>query len=213
MTMLKTFLFVTCAVAMAALWLYAGPVKAESAEKMAAVEKPALATFAGGCFWCMEKPFDKLEGVLSTTSGYSGGWVDGFTLAYYDPAGGTALSQVEVLFYENDPNSPDFPGGDPASLLLGSYTLTDLPGDGAHVIAVDVSDSPLLVPEHVWVEFDFTNSPEAGLVLFDPPTVGSSADLFEVHSIDIFVGCGGFLSQASHRPRTNLDTVSLQFLA
>ena len=33
----------------------------------------AKATFAGGCFWCMEPPFDKLEGVLSTTSGYTGG--------------------------------------------------------------------------------------------------------------------------------------------
>ena len=33
----------------------------------------ARATFAGGCFWCMEPPFDKLEGVVSTTSGYTGG--------------------------------------------------------------------------------------------------------------------------------------------
>ena len=33
----------------------------------------ARATFAGGCFWCMEPPFDKLEGVVSVTSGYTGG--------------------------------------------------------------------------------------------------------------------------------------------
>ena len=33
----------------------------------------AKATFAGGCFWCMEPPFDKLDGVTSTTSGYTGG--------------------------------------------------------------------------------------------------------------------------------------------
>ena len=33
----------------------------------------ATATFAGGCFWCMEGPFDELDGVLSTTSGYTGG--------------------------------------------------------------------------------------------------------------------------------------------
>jgi peptide-methionine (S)-S-oxide reductase len=31
------------------------------------------ATFAGGCFWCMEPPFDTLAGVISTTSGYTGG--------------------------------------------------------------------------------------------------------------------------------------------
>ena len=31
------------------------------------------ATFAGGCFWCMEPPFDELDGVVSTTSGYTGG--------------------------------------------------------------------------------------------------------------------------------------------
>jgi peptide-methionine (S)-S-oxide reductase len=32
-----------------------------------------VAVFAGGCFWCMEGPFDKLDGVISTTSGYTGG--------------------------------------------------------------------------------------------------------------------------------------------
>jgi methionine-S-sulfoxide reductase len=32
-----------------------------------------VATFAGGCFWCMEPPFDKLDGVISTVSGYMGG--------------------------------------------------------------------------------------------------------------------------------------------
>jgi peptide-methionine (S)-S-oxide reductase len=32
-----------------------------------------IATFAGGCFWCMERPFDEVDGVISTTSGYTGG--------------------------------------------------------------------------------------------------------------------------------------------
>jgi len=38
-----------------------------------AEEPQDLATFAGGCFWCMEAPFDKLDGVISTTSGYTAG--------------------------------------------------------------------------------------------------------------------------------------------
>jgi hypothetical protein len=33
----------------------------------------AKATFAGGCFWCMEPPYDELDGVMSTISGYIGG--------------------------------------------------------------------------------------------------------------------------------------------
>ncbi len=33
----------------------------------------AVATFAGGCFWCMEPPFEKMPGVISVTSGYTGG--------------------------------------------------------------------------------------------------------------------------------------------
>lgn len=36
-------------------------------------QNTATAIFAGGCFWCMEKPFDELPGILSTTSGYTGG--------------------------------------------------------------------------------------------------------------------------------------------
>src|SRR5262252_2609078 len=48
-----------------------------AAASMTALAQPAeglqKATFAGGCFWCMEPPFDKLEGVVSTTSGYTGG--------------------------------------------------------------------------------------------------------------------------------------------
>ena len=36
-------------------------------------EEVAVATFAGGCFWCMEHPYDELEGVISTTVGYTGG--------------------------------------------------------------------------------------------------------------------------------------------
>ena len=44
---------------------------AEPASTQAKVMNQKKATFAGGCFWCMEKPFEQVEGVLSVTSGYS----------------------------------------------------------------------------------------------------------------------------------------------
>ena len=38
-------------------------------------ETLAVATFAGGCFWCVESDFDKVPGVVKTISGYTGGQV------------------------------------------------------------------------------------------------------------------------------------------
>jgi peptide-methionine (S)-S-oxide reductase len=53
--------------------LGAGSALAQPAKLPATPPGAAVATFAGGCFWCMEAPFDKLDGVLATTSGYTGG--------------------------------------------------------------------------------------------------------------------------------------------
>ncbi|HAR45534.1 MAG: peptide-methionine (S)-S-oxide reductase [Nitrospirae bacterium GWC2_57_13] len=56
------------------------------------------ATFAGGCFWCMEPPFHKLKGVVSTNSGYAGGLKDNPTYEEVS-AGGTGHTEaVEVLY-------------------------------------------------------------------------------------------------------------------
>jgi peptide-methionine (S)-S-oxide reductase len=44
-----------------------------AAHSSAQATQHATAIFAGGCFWCMEPPFDALDGVVSTTSGYTGG--------------------------------------------------------------------------------------------------------------------------------------------
>ncbi len=60
----------------------------------------AYATFAGGCFWCMEKPYDHLEGVISTTSGFSGGKTVNPTYREVS-RGGTG--HIEVVQVEYDP--------------------------------------------------------------------------------------------------------------
>lgn len=58
------------------------------------------ATFAGGCFWCMEPPFDQLEGVVSTTSGYAGG--DEVNPTYKQVASGRT-GHTEVIQVEYNP--------------------------------------------------------------------------------------------------------------
>jgi peptide-methionine (S)-S-oxide reductase len=59
----------------------------------------AVATFAGGCFWCMEPPYDKLDGVISTTSGYAGGPERNPT--YQEVAGGrTGHAEVVQVVYD-----------------------------------------------------------------------------------------------------------------
>ncbi len=59
----------------------------------------AIATFAGGCFWCMEGPFDELDGVLSTTSGYTGGQTVNPTYEEVS-AGGTGHAEAVQVMYD-----------------------------------------------------------------------------------------------------------------
>ena len=57
------------------------------------------ATFAGGCFWCMEAPFDKLPGVVSVTSGYTGGNMKHPTYKQVS-AGGTGHAEAVQVVYD-----------------------------------------------------------------------------------------------------------------
>jgi peptide-methionine (S)-S-oxide reductase len=59
----------------------------------------AAATFAGGCFWCMEPPFDRIEGVIATTSGYTGGEVPNPSYEQVS-SGGTGHAEAVRVIYD-----------------------------------------------------------------------------------------------------------------
>ena len=95
---------------------------APDAAAQAPAPKPAVATFAGGCFWCMEPPYDKLPGVISTTSGYMGGkkryptyeevsagWTGHTEVVQvaYDPAKVSYDKLLEVFWRNIDPTVKD----------------------------------------------------------------------------------------------------------
>jgi peptide-methionine (S)-S-oxide reductase len=80
------------------------------------------ATFAGGCFWCMEHPFDEIPGVVSVTSGYTGGQKMNPTYeevsaggtghaesvqVVYDPARVTYEKLLNVFWHNIDPTAKD----------------------------------------------------------------------------------------------------------
>lgn len=80
------------------------------------------ATFAGGCFWCMEPPFEKIEGVHSTTVGYTGGSEKNPTYeevssgrtghaesieVVYDPAKVDYAKLLQVFWHNIDPVAVD----------------------------------------------------------------------------------------------------------
>jgi peptide-methionine (S)-S-oxide reductase len=62
------------------------------------------ATFAGGCFWCMEAPFDKLPGVVSVTVGYTGGKTKDPTYKQVS-AGGTGHAEAVQIVYDPEKTS------------------------------------------------------------------------------------------------------------
>ena len=92
---------------------------AESASNSGRLE---TATFAGGCFWCLEEALDKVDGVVSTTSGYTGGQKSSPTYeevsaggtghtesvqVMYDPQKVTYAKLLETFWHNIDPTTPD----------------------------------------------------------------------------------------------------------
>ncbi len=102
----------------AAILLALATSAARAEDQPSTVGDTAVALFAGGCFWCMEPPFDKTEGVLETISGYAGGSQadatykrvsSGRTDHYeviriqYDPAKVAYATLLEVFWRNVDP--------------------------------------------------------------------------------------------------------------
>lgn len=82
-------LYQWCGAVLCAL-LMAGAAGAAELEK---------AVFAGGCFWCMEAPFDSLPGVVSVTVGYTGGYTKNPTYKEVS-AGGTGHAEAVQIVYD-----------------------------------------------------------------------------------------------------------------
>ncbi len=70
-----------------------------AADKMAASGEQRIATFAGGCFWCVEFDFDNVPGVLRTISGYTGGHLKDPTYKQIS-AGGTGHREAVRIFFD-----------------------------------------------------------------------------------------------------------------
>lgn len=74
--------------------------------KASAKPGTAVAVFAGGCFWCMQPPYDKLPGVISTEAGYTGGHTSQPTYRQVS-AGGTGHAEAVRITY--DPRKVSYP--------------------------------------------------------------------------------------------------------
>ena len=74
---MKTLLIILCCIAVVTVGTVVAKNKSPAAtpgnSAMVEDQKGQRAMFAGGCFWCMEKPFEQLDGVSSVISGYAGG--------------------------------------------------------------------------------------------------------------------------------------------
>ena len=103
-------------------FLLIGSWNLQSANQAAADTTPIKAYFAGGCFWCMEEVFEKVDGVLSATSGYMGGTVSNPTYeevsagrtghaesveVVYDPAKVSYQKLLDAFWRNVDPVTPN----------------------------------------------------------------------------------------------------------
>jgi peptide-methionine (S)-S-oxide reductase len=132
----------------------AAPLRAEASTDNAHTAVTRTAVFAGGCFWCMEPPFEKLDGVSSVVSGYIGGSVrnpsyeqvsagrTGHTEAVeitYDPAKVTYAQLLDIFWHNIDPLTANAQFCDYGS----QYRSEIFPANAAERAAAEASKSAI----------------------------------------------------------------------
>ena len=100
---MKTFLFIAiliiCGLFLVGFQALNKPDQKESTDMIKNNSKIQTATFAGGCFWCVESDFEKVDGVLQVISGYTGGHTENPTYQQVS-AGGTGHVEAVQVFYD-----------------------------------------------------------------------------------------------------------------
>jgi len=97
------------ALALAAIVL---PLTPRAADEPSTTDGLEVATFAAGCYWCVESDFDKVDGVIETTSGFTGGHTANPT---YEQVGNGGTGHTESLLVKFDPKTVSY------SQLLDHY--------------------------------------------------------------------------------------------
>ncbi|MBW2520887.1 MAG: peptide-methionine (S)-S-oxide reductase MsrA [Deltaproteobacteria bacterium] len=98
---MKTFFRIVACLTIVAVTIVTAPADDKNEILKTGQNKTAKAIFAGGCFWCMEPPFEKLDGVYSVVSGYIGGQTEKPT---YDEvsSGGTGHAEAIEITYDTN---------------------------------------------------------------------------------------------------------------
>lgn len=99
----KLFGITAIAICLAIFANWAWSEKSQAVDENSTSQETAI--FAGGCFWCMEPPFDKLDGVIATISGYTGGHTENPTYKQVSADNTGHFEAIEVTY---DPSKIDY---------------------------------------------------------------------------------------------------------
>jgi peptide-methionine (S)-S-oxide reductase len=147
-----------------------------------------LATLAGGCFWCLEAPFEELRGVHEVTSGYAGGHVENPTYeevcsestghaevvqVAYDPGVISYADLLAVFFALHDPTTKDRQGPDVGSQYrsaifyhddeqreIAAATIEQLADDYDDPIVTEVEPLDVFYPAEDYHQDYYANNPQ-----------------------------------------------------